>query len=538
MKNKFLEMPRIYLWIFGILAIGLAAIGITEFGVMSEAVLMGASPFIFVLKSGAQVQHDTDISLIPEDEKASFLTARKSFDDAAAKEELSGLKSKIAELESKITTTGNTAEITALKSQLTEATNRMENLDAMILEMKKGAAVESEKSVKKGLVRRVNSAINNLIRKINDNNFGHIEGMKAVSVTSDYTDAPTQYVPNIREDFPMQTSSITDLFSQTNDVKQNTITVPVVESWTESYDEVGENDSATEVSFKFKEESFDMKRISKYLDLSNRYLSLGLGYVVNWLMTRMPAALMNLADFYIINKIKSAALTISDFADVTITAGDIASQTDASGFTKLTFGAAHGIKMSGGLITWSAVPGGTDTVVAVVSATELIIDRVFSPGASATWAGTYTNALKDEFIATDEYGVLTGLASIQESNEYSTTGIIVNPMDIVKLKVLKSATDEHYIGGGYNVLVPNLIGGIPYATSKKIPKGSFIIGDTQKAATIHWLKAPTMTQSIDTIARKKNQVTYIGDLEMIFELSNPYWFIYGKFSDWKSYFGA
>jgi len=357
MKNKFLEMPRIYLWIFGILAIGLAAIGITEFGVMSEAVLMGASPFIFVLKSGAQVQHDTDISLIPEDEKASFLTARKSFDDAAAKEELSGLKSKIAELESKITTTGNTAEITALKSQLTEATKRMENLDAMILEMKKGAAVESEKSVKKGLVRRVNSAINNLIRKINDNNFGHTEGMKAVSVTSDYTDAPTQYVPNIREDFPMQTSSITDLFSQTNDVKQNTITVPVVESWTESYDEVGENDSATEVSFKFKEESFDMKRISKYLDLSNRYLSLGLGYVVNWLMTRMPAALMNLADFYIINKIKSAALTISDFADVTITAGDIASQTDASGFTKLTFGAAHGIKMSGGLITWSAVTG-------------------------------------------------------------------------------------------------------------------------------------------------------------------------------------
>jgi len=468
-----------------------------------------------------------ELSAMTADEQSNYIATKQAFE-----------KKEIENMKSEIKAADKTAEIELLKSKLIETEQRIENLDKMVIDAKKAQTEKTEaktrKSIKSGVLGLVNRLFSEQIKSNGGDRINN--GLKATSVTSNYTDAPSQDSMLVRDDYPVREASIVDLIPQMMDVERTSIEAPVVESWTMPSTSATENSEAAEASFQFSTQPFNMVRRAVFVALSKRFLYNGLRWIANWVGLRLPAKLQLQIDYYLIGQIKAGARKFADFANLTITAGDIASQADFGGYTKLTFGAAHTITMPGGIITWSAGLSGTNQVVSIESDTVIVIDKAYIAAATTTWAGVMVYPMKASMVEPDQYGVITGAIAMLQTNEYMVSGVVFNPQDLALLRTQKSAVDEHYITGGYTSDLPSTIGGVAFAVSNGVPTGYVLLGDFQRGAMLHWGRNITVEQSEDTDDKKKNQITYIADAEFIFEFTNPKWFIYDTFANGVAYF--
>ena len=372
---------------------------------------------------------------------------------------------------------------------------------------------------------------------------------KAVGVTADHTGSvlPAEISANVR-DIPLRKTHVRNLMT-VRPTSGASIVAPEVTDYTDAFTMgatmLAENTEAQTSVFKTKENTWTVKRIARAIEISKRYFKTnGLGWVINWILSRLPDQLQFVEDFQLIfgdgagNNISGLAknaqsLTLSG----SYIATNFASHATYNGGTQtlVSFAAAHGLRNGDNLTLANTAGGtynGTYTNVAVVDTKTVLINKAFSADATvaANWTGSWTSYWYNSIDNAQEFDVISVAKAYLAAGEYEATGCVLHSNTAEKIGLLKDL-DAAYIGVSRDAAGRMNISAMPIAVTNAIPAGHFIVGDFQRACELAEYTPLTVQLSEDTTDKKKNQITVIAEEEVIFPLYNPYWFVYGKFAD-------
>lgn len=374
---------------------------------------------------------------------------------------------------------------------------------------------------------------------------------KATSVSSDHTGSVliADVRDNIR-DLPLRDTHIRDLMPRTL-TAGTSIVAPEVYNYTDVYTMgatmLGENTEAGESAFKTKENTWTLKRIARALPVSKRYFKTnGLNWVMNWILQRLPDQIQFVEDFQMLfgdgagNNVNGITKNAQSFSlTQTYAADSIDSVASYDGGDKaiVTFASAHNLKNGDSLTIANATEStynATHENVVVQDATSVVIDLTYVAEAdTSAWTGTGTSYWYQSIDNAQEFDVLSVAKALLNAGEYMATGAVLHSSDVEKLGLLKG-TDAHYVGVSRDASGRLNVNAMPIAVTNAMPAGHFLVGDFQRAVELAEYTPLSIQMSEDTTDKKKNQVTVIAEEEFIMPLYNPYWFMYGKFSDAKT----
>jgi HK97 family phage major capsid protein len=306
----------------------------------------------------------------------------------------------------------------------------------------------------------------------------------------------------------------------------------------------GENGEITDVEFKTKEVIATIKRIGQGLLLSKRYIKTnGLRWVQSYILNRLPNLMLTKLDFQMLFGSGSGdeldGLTGSaqsfDLTPNTYTATAFSSVEDyADGLVKVTFAAAHNIKNGDNLtIADSTNYNDTYNSVIVISETEVLIEATYVTEAdTSAWTGSSTNSWYLSVDGANSYDVAIAAVSIMKSRGFNPTAIIVNPNELGQMSLTKS-TQEEYLDIIRDAANNLRIKGLPVIELQAMPAGKMLIGNFNEVAISEYTPLQ-ISASESTSEKRKNQVAFIGEMELIFPIYNPYAFMYVDVSSAKT----
>lgn len=371
---------------------------------------------------------------------------------------------------------------------------------------------------------------------------------KAVNVTGDHTGSVllAEISKEVRA-VPLRTTHVRNLMT-VRPTAGASIVAPEVYGFTDAFTAgatmLAENTEAPLSVFKTKENTWSVKRIARAMEISKRYFKTnGLGWVVNWILSRLPDQLQFVEDFQLLfgdgtgNNVDGIAKNAQPMTLTSAyTAGSIASVASYNGGTQslITFAAAHGIRNGDNLTIAAATAPRYNvkhTNVIVVDEKNVIINLAYVAEAStALWTGTWTSYWYKTIKSAQEYDAITVAKAILNAGEYQASGVVLHSNTAEKIGLLKDL-QAAYIGVTRDAAGNLVISAMPIAVTNAIPAGHCIVGDFQRACELAEFTPLTIQISEDTTDKRKNQVTVIAEEEIIFPLYNPYWFMYFKFSD-------
>ncbi|WP_435415873.1 phage major capsid protein [Polaribacter aestuariivivens] len=314
-----------------------------------------------------------------------------------------------------------------------------------------------------------------------------------------------------------------------------------------------ENGELAESKFKVREAQVDAKRIGTHLPISKRMLK-SLSFVLNFLMQKLPGLVKYREDSQLLfgdgagNNVLGIFKVARDFTtlintSLTGAAGAVSSieSYDGGAKTVVNFTANQNIS-NGATITFaSATATGYNTAfpsVTVVNEKQIILDKAYVAEADTSeWTFSVTSPFKDSIDAAQEIDVLKVAKTLVTEEEYTATGIVLNPVDATKIETLKGS-DEHYIDVKRLENGVLTIGGLPVAETTAMPAGKFAVGDFVMAAAIGQFTELTLEFSESTNEKLKNTVEAIVQEEILFPIYNKYMFVTGNFSTAKTAIGA
>ena len=374
---------------------------------------------------------------------------------------------------------------------------------------------------------------------------------KVVDITSDYTGGTiviTERSGNII-DTPNRVTNVRDIISTTTTDQPNIVGQEVY-SWSDaltgSADVLAENGAAGEASFKIKENTWGIKRIAAFTDLSKRMLkSNGTRWISNHLANVLPMKLKFKEDFELLYGDGSGdhvtGLSINAqavaFGGNTYIATSFASHATWNSGTQtlITFAAAHSLH-NGDTLTLANTTGttydGAHANIKVASATQIVIDQAYTAdiNVAANWTGTSANPFADSIDNAQEYDVLIATMGNVMYQNRKINGFIMNPVDVAKIELLKG-TDAHYVGIGRDGSGILRVNGLPVVETTAVAAGEFFAGvfdaDVVELAEFTQL---SLYMTTDVTYAKANKVAIIIEEEIIFPIFEPLAIFYGNFA--------
>lgn len=375
--------------------------------------------------------------------------------------------------------------------------------------------------------------------------------LKAVSVTDDYTGTSQVHITNRDSrivDHPQVVRlNVRDLLTvQSHDLPY--LAFMEVYSWNRAAGTVSENGMLPESAFKLREATVDVKRIGTHIPLSKRMLK-SVTWILNHLRQRLPAQVKYMEDFLLlwgdgqgenptgIFKIARDFATLIN-APITGAAGEVASVATYDGGAKaiVTFTNPQEIQNGDNIVIANATNAGyNDTHAAVViSPTQILIDEAYVAEAdTSAWTFTVTSPFKNSIDAAQEIDVLKVARTLVTAQEYSASGIVLNPVDATRIETLKG-NDEHYIDVERLENGILTIGGLPVVETTAIPAGKFAVADWAMAAALLMFTELTLEFSESTQEKLTNTVEAIIQEEILFPIYNKYMFVTGDFATAKA----
>ena len=124
-----------------------------------------------------------------------------------------------------------------------------------------------------------------------------------------------------------------------------------------------------------------------------------------------------------------------------------------------------------------------------------------------------------------------GAALLQASlTEIVADGIILNPTDWMKLRLLKDV-DGNYLLGKPGSDVPPVLFGVPVVATQAMPVGNFLVGPFQQGATLYDRMAATVMMSTEHADYfTKNLVAILAEERVGLATRRPDSFIIGSFA--------
>jgi HK97 family phage major capsid protein len=351
----------------------------------------------------------------------------------------------------------------------------------------------------------------------------------------------------VRDDSPIRTSHLRDILN-VRPTKSAQIVGGEVYDFSDALTMgaiiVAGNDEALESSFKSREQTWSLKRIVHSIRLSKRWFKVnGLQWVIDHVLAKLPNGVFTVEDFEFLfgdgtgNHVTGLTKSAQAFnlAYKTYTTADIASiATYNSGAqTLVTFAAAHRIKNGDTLIVANSTNyNHTFLSVEVLDATRIVIDHIYQAETATGWTGSATSTFYRAVDNAQEADVLKVAAALLKAGEFMPTAHIINTQTQTKLGLLKDTHADYLnIVKDKNDEVVS-IGGLPVLALTAMPAGKFLTGDfSQRAVEVRELTPFNIQFKDDVDSAKKNEIVLIVEEEIIFPVYNPYWFVYGKFSD-------
>lgn len=373
-------------------------------------------------------------------------------------------------------------------------------------------------------------------------------GLKAVSIGANYTGAGQVHITTRDSrvvDHPQVSRlNIRDLLT-VMPADLPFLSFIEVYDWDRQVTMVSENGSLTESSFKMREANVDAKRLGTHIPLSKRMLR-SVSFVLSHLMQRLPALVRYTEDFQLLwgdgagNNVTGIFKVADDFAALINTAltgaaGSIASVATYDGGTKtiVTF-TTNQLVNNGDTITIALATGGQTGYNAahtaiVISPKEILIEEAYVAGATALWTFVVNSPFKDSIATAQQIDVLKVAKTLVTQQEYTASGIVLNPVDATKIECLKG-NDEHYIDVKRLDSGILTIAGIPVVETTAMPAGKFAVGDWVMAAAIGQFTEMTLEFSESTQEKLTNTVEAIIQEEILFPIYNKYMFVVGDFT--------
>lgn len=372
---------------------------------------------------------------------------------------------------------------------------------------------------------------------------------KAVGVTADHTGTVliSEISNNVR-DIPLRKTHVRNLMT-VRPTSSASIVAPEVTDYTDAYTAgattLAENTEASTSVFKTKENTWSVKRIARAMEISKRYFKTnGLGWVINWILSRLPDQLQFVEDFQLLfgdgagNNVSGLAKSAQSLnLSGTFIATNFASIATYNGGTQtlVNFAVVHGLRNGDNLTLANTTGGtynGTYTNVVVVDTKTVLINKAYAAdvNVAANWTGSWTSYWYNSIDNAQEFDVISVAKAYLAAGEYEATGVVLHSNSAEKIGLLKDL-QAAYIGVSRDAAGRMNISAMPIAVTNAIPAGHFIVGDFQRACELAEYTPLTVQLSEDTTDKKKNQITVIAEEEIIFPLYNPYWFVYGKFAD-------
>jgi hypothetical protein len=373
-----------------------------------------------------------------------------------------------------------------------------------------------------------------------------------VDVTNDHTGTVllSDIRDRVRSDDDTFLRHMYDIIPQeTTDGTQ--IVFPQVYDWTDAWignaTMLGENEEITDVQVKTKEVTATIKRIGQSLTLSKRYIKTNsLSWVQSYVLHRLPNQILTKLDFQQLfgngtgNNLTGLATQAQNFdlTPNTYAAAAFSSVADhgsihGDNYVKVTFAADHNIKNGDNLtIANSTNYNGTYNDVITVSETEVLIESAYTAEATAAWTGSSSSSWYQSVDNAQEFDVLTAAISTMQARGFEINGVVLNPNEVGKISLIKETT-AGYIGVTRDAAGNLNINGVPIITLQAIPAGHFLIGNFREVATAEYTPLQ-VSASESTDEKKKNQVVFIAEMELIYPIYNPYAFMYDNFTDAKS----
>ena len=327
---------------------------------------------------------------------------------------------------------------------------------------------------------------------------------------------------------------------------------PEVYDWDKNVAMKTENGTLNESAFKVREKQTGTKRLGTYIKISKRMLK-SVKWLVAHLSAKLPDALKFVEDFQILfgdgngNNLDGIARNASAF-DLTYktysaTAFSSIAQYGTNGSaddnTLATFAAKHELS-NGDVLTVANSTGATyngDHIVTVVNATQVLLNQKYTADANvaANWTGSAKSSLYHAIDGAQQIDVLVCAIALLNRAEYMASGIVVNPVEAAKIRLIKS-TDEDYVKNAAIEIRNGVtyINNVPVMETSAMPAGYFLVGDFQKAVELLELTAMTVEFADDVTYKLNNEIAAIIQEEIILPIYNKYMFIYGDFATAQS----
>ncbi|WP_159522853.1 phage major capsid protein [Sunxiuqinia indica] len=371
--------------------------------------------------------------------------------------------------------------------------------------------------------------------------------LKATSITDNYTGDSRVHITSRDSrvvDHPKVTRlNIRDLLTvMPTDLPYLAFTE--VYDWNRAIGMNTENGTLAESSFKVREATADAKRIGTHVPISKRMLK-STQYILNHLMQKLPALVKFFEDFQLLwgdgegNNVLGIGKVASDFAtlvNTTITgaANSVASVAsyDSGAKTLVTFAANQNIQ-NGSTITFASATEATYNAAYkayVISPTQIVIDLTYVAEAdTSAWTFVVNSPFKGSIAAAQQIDALKVGKTLVTSQEYTASGIVLNPIDATLIETLKG-NDEHYIDVQRLDNGILTISGIPVVETTAMPAGKFAVGDWAMAAALLEFSELVLEFSESTQEKLGNYVEAIIQEEVLFPIYNKYMFVVGDFS--------
>ncbi|MBD3198029.1 MAG: hypothetical protein GF317_23465 [Candidatus Lokiarchaeota archaeon] len=374
---------------------------------------------------------------------------------------------------------------------------------------------------------------------------------KAVSIADDYSGDILITSPSGRViDTPNRDVNIRDILSVTQTDQPNIVGQEVYD-WSDEFngstEMLTENESAPEGDFEVKENTWGIKRIAAFYDLSKTMLKTnGVRWLVSHLSNVLPKKVKFTEDWQLLfgdgNNDNLKGMTIDatevDLSEQSIVAGNVSSVATYNSGTQsiITFSAGFANSntlRSGDTLTIanSANYNGTYKGVIKVSKTQVIIDKAYLAEATAAWTGNFKNPFYNAIDNAQEYDALRVVASYMNYRDRMIDGFVMNPVDAAKIDLLKGL-DAQYVGiarDGQGIL---RVMGLPIIETTAMPANRFV-GIRSGAENMELAEfTPLSLYFTDDVSyAKSNKVAAIIEEEVIFPIYEPKSVVYGKLDD-------
>lgn len=359
----------------------------------------------------------------------------------------------------------------------------------------------------------------------------------------------TEPVMNIR-DIPRMMTHIRNYLS-VRATEEINITFPEIYDYTDIYtlgtQMLAENEAITDVSFKTKENTSNVKRLGVSLNISKRYFKGKPKDLTNHVIDQIPDALMFKEDMQLLfgdgsgnnlNGIVTDARSF-DLTPQTYVAGNISSIATYDGGTKtlVTFAAAkpHGL-LNGDSITFANTTNYNSTYTGIIRLDEftIVLNTAYQAESTAAWTGTGKSYWYQSVDNAQEFDVLSAAISILEAGLYRADTVFINPQTLMKISTLKDTTAQ-YIGVTRDAAGRLNIAGVPVIPHPQIPADWFLVGDfSPKAIEIRDYTPMSIQFLEDVTTKKENSIVVLADEEIHLVKYNPNWYIFDTFSNAKT----